>query len=217
MTHRRRLLCLLPIGLAVAVGAGWWWFARLQSLPFKIVLKGPSAYSGGRGVSGGNLVVVSPKPGIFFGTVTKPDSEEQFPYVILFRYGRPKSDGFSRSLQGNCTNGSYSSESNNAIELDGKRIEAVYRFEHTAVENESLTIGGESVDIRSGQVFLINLSDQATVYRQKNLELPAISSKLESPQDVERLAEAVRKSLESQDPEIKAFLRSVDELTTEPN
>jgi hypothetical protein len=95
--------------------------------------------------------------------------------------------------------------------LDGERIEALYRIElnenRTAVENEHLSIGGARADITSGQVFLIDLSDEAPIYRQKKLELPAISSKLESPQDVEWLAETIRKSLESQDPEVRAFLR----------
>ena len=58
-----------------------------------------------------------------------------------------------------------------------------------------------------GNPFLIDLSDQAPVYHQKKLELPAITTKLESPQDVERLAEVIQKSLESQDAEIKEFLQ----------
>jgi hypothetical protein len=211
MTHRRQLLGLLFVGLAVVLGTGWWWLSRPHTPPFKIVLKGSSGYSGNLGVSGGNLFVVAPKPGTFFGTVRKPDGQEQFTYLILFRYGLPKSDGTNRGLQFSCTSDGNNAETKNAIELDGKRIEAVYRIElnetRTAVENESLTIGGESVDITSGQVFLIDLSDESPVYRQKKLELPAISSKLESPQDVERLAETIRKSLESQDPEIKAFLQ----------
>ena len=59
----------------------------------------------------------------------------------------------------------------------------------------------------SGQVFLIDLTDETPVYQQKNVELSAISSKFGSTQDVEQLVETIRKSLESQDPAIKEFLR----------
>jgi len=61
--------------------------------------------------------------------------------------------------------------------------------------------------VSSGHVFLIDLTGETPVYRQKEVELPAIPSKLESTEDLERLAEAIQKTLGSKDPEIKAFLR----------
>jgi len=215
MTHRRKLLLVLTIGLviilALVAAAGWWWYGRFQSLPFKIVQRGSSTYSNNLGVSSGNLVVDAPKPGLLFGTVRKPGSREQFTYLILFRYGRPKSDDSSRGLQFHCTSDGKKAEANDTVELAGKRIEAAYRIQlnekGTAVANESLTIGGKGVDMTSGQVFLIDMTAEAPVYQQKKAELPAIPSKLESTQDVEQLAESLRKSLESQDPEIKAFMR----------
>ena len=73
--------------------------------------------------------------------------------------------------------------------------------------NESLTVGGKRVDMTAGRVFLIDLTADAPAYRQKKAELPAIPAKLDTPADVERLADIIRASLESQDPEIKAFLR----------
>ena len=94
--------------------------------------------------------------------------------------------------------------------MNGKPIEASYRVElnetRTAVANESLTIGGKPVDITSGRVFLLDLTTNPQVYRQMNVELPAVPTKLESEEDAERAAEAIRKSLESQDSDIKAFL-----------
>lgn len=212
MTHRPKfLLPLLFIGLVLVAGAGWWWYARSDGLPFKIVLRGSTSSSENLGVSGGNLVVVAPKPGVFFGTVRKPGSQEHFTYLILFRYGRPGSGGSHRGIESHCTSEGRKAETKDAIELAGKRIEAAYRIELnqtlTAVANESLTIGGKSMDMTAGQVFLIDLTAETPTYQQKKVELLAIPSKLESTQDVEQLAEAIRKSLESQDPEIKEFLR----------
>lgn len=77
MTHRRKLLLgLLFVSLILVAGAGWWRYTRSQSLSFKMVLRGSSSSSGNLGVSGGNLVIVAPKPSVFFGTVRKPSSPE---------------------------------------------------------------------------------------------------------------------------------------------
>ena len=46
---------------------------------------------------------------------------------------------------------------------------------------------------------------EAPVHQQMKVELPAIPS-LESREDAERAAEAIRERLESQDAEIKTFL-----------
>jgi hypothetical protein len=212
MAPRRKLLLgLLVLGLALVAGAGWWWYTGFRPLPFKVVLRGSSSSSGQLGVSGGNLVIDVPKPGLFFGTVRKPGSQEQFTYVILFRYGHPRSGGPNRGIQFHCRSDGRRAETRDAIDLDGRRIEAVYHIELsetlTAVAKESLTLDGKNQDLSSGQVFLIDLTAEMPGYRQKKVDLPAISSRLETAEDVERLAEAIRKSLESQDPEIKAFLR----------
>jgi len=102
-------------------------------------------------------------------------------------------------------------ETNASFEVNGSPIEVSYRVElnetQTAVANEILTIEGKYVDIAAGQVFLVDLTAEPPVYRQMKVELPAIPTKLETTEDAERAAEAIRKSLESQDPEIKAFCR----------
>jgi hypothetical protein len=208
MTHRRKLLLgLLFLGLVVVAGAGWWWYTR----PFKIILGGCRGSSDNLSVSCGHRVVVGPKPGVLFGTVRKPGRQEEFTYVILVRHGRPSSDGSNQGSRVYCTSDGSKAETKDEIELEGKRIEAAYRIElnqtRTAVATESLAIGGKSVDITSGQVFLIDLTAETPADQQKKVELPVIPSQWESPQDIEQLAEAIRKSLESQDSEIKAFLR----------
>lgn len=214
MAHRSRfpLVVLLLTALVIVAGAGvaWWGFTQLRVPAVRFVLRGSSGSSGRLKVSGGNLVVVAPKPGVFFGTVKKPESAEQFTYVILFRYGRPKSDGASRDVQFNCRSDARSAETTDAIELDGRRIEAAYRVALdealTGVTAESLTVGGKRVDTAGGRVFLIDLAADAPAYRQKSAELPAIPANLETPADIERLADTIRQTLESQDPEFRAFL-----------
>lgn len=166
-------------------------------------------------ISSRTLVIVPPKPGVLFGTVGKPGNREQFTYVILFRYGR-RLRGYgggiiSRDRKLLCTFDGTVAETNDQFEVNGKPIEASYRLElnetRTAVANESLTIGGERADIAAGRVFLLDLTVESPVYQQMKVELPAIPAKLETSEDAERAAEAIRKSLESQNPKIKAFLR----------
>lgn len=213
MTHRRTLiLCFVAIGLFFVAMAGWWWYAQFQPLPFKLVLQGSSSSSDDHGVTGGNLVVIAPAPGVFFGTVRKPGSQEQFTYLILFRYGRASSNGSNQGIEFSASSDGTKMGTINAIKLlDDKRIEAAYHVElnetSTSITSESLTIGGKRVDMKFGQVFLIDLTAESPTYQQKKVELPSIPSKIESAQDVERLAETIQKSLERQDPEIKAFLR----------
>jgi hypothetical protein len=205
-------LLFLSIGLLVlaGVGVGWWAIGRLHAAPVKLVLRGSS---GRLKVSGGNLVVVTPRPGVFFGTVKKPDAAEQFTYVILFRYGRPKSNGAAargHGVQFHCTSDARSAATTDAIDLDGRRIEAAYRVEldeaGTSVAAETLTVGGRRVDPAAGRVFLIDLAAEVPAYRQTTADLPPIPANLQTPADVERLADAIRQSLERQGAAFKAFL-----------
>lgn len=230
ITHRRKIIgWLLLIGLVPL--AGWLWHIRLRTPVWKVVEVGARItgadldfirpevrarlVSEGFHISSRTLVVVPPKPGVLFSTVRKPGNQEQFTYLILFRYGpRLWSYGniiISRGFVPRCTFDGTVAETNDRLKVNGKPIEACYRVElnetQTAVANESLRIGGKRVDMASGQVFMVDLAAESPVYQQMKVELPAIPSKLETTEDAERAAEAIRKSLESQDPEIKAFLR----------
>jgi hypothetical protein len=214
MTNRRKLLRgLLLIGLVLV--AGWVWFTRLHTPALRIVEAGGRLTSDNLDISKRTLVVVPPRPGVLFSTVRKPGRQEQFTYVILFRYG-PRIRSFDFNIRGpepDCMLDYFGTwaETTAVFELNEKRIDASYRVElnetRTAVANESLTIRGKRVDMTSGQVFLIDLTTEPPVYRQMKVELPATPSKLETPEDAERAAEAIRQSLESQDLDIKAFLR----------
>ena len=104
-----------------------------------------------------------------------------------------------------------SAETVDAFEVNDGTIEASYRVEldetQTVIVSERMTIGGKHVDMTAGQVFLIDLTTASPIYQQREVELPAIPSKLETREDAERAAEAIRSSLDRRDPKIKAFLR----------
>lgn len=212
MTYRRSaIIGVLFAVFAVAAVAGWWWYKQFQTPPFRIAMLGSACKSGDLGMSGGNLFVVAPKPGIFFGTVKKPGSQEQFTYVVLFKYSTARSDYQNQSIRSSSGSEGRKTHADTAIELNGKRLEARYEIELTdtlkGVANESLLVGGKTIDLTSGRVFLLDLASATPVYDQKNLELPSIHGDLNDPIDVEMLAMRVFKSLAEKDPEIKAFLR----------
>jgi len=231
MTNRRKTIGWLLLICLVSL-AGGLWYAQLRKPAWKIVqvggrLTGDDLHgirpevrarlvSERFHISSRTLVVVPPKPGVLFGTVRKPGNQEQFTYLILFRYGRRlRSYGGiiskDRKRKLLCTFDGTVAETNDRFKVNGKPIEASYRVElnetRTAVLNESLTLGGESADIGAGRVFLLDLTAQTPVYRQMKVELPPTPSKLGSEEAAEKAAEAIRRSLESQDPEIKVFLR----------
>ena len=216
MAQRRKLLSgLLLIGLILV--AGWLCFTRLRTPAIEIVEPGRRLTSDTLDISSKTLVVVPPKPGVLFSTVRKLEDKEEFAYLILFKYGRRiRQHSTSIVRRGSspavCKLDHFGkwAETPAEFQVNGKPIEASYRVEldetRTAVANESLTIGGKPADITSGRVFLLDLTTDPQVYRQMNVELPAVPTKLESEEDAERAAEAIRKSLESQDSDIKAFL-----------
>jgi hypothetical protein len=206
---RRRLLVLglLVLLAALPVGAGALWFARDRTGSYRIVMRG------GRRLSGGNLFLVSGKPAILFATVTKPGAQEELSYVLVFRHALSAADlaGPGPYIDLGTSGEGRKQVSRDAITINGRRIEARYEVAwnetYTEVTREALAVGAQSKELNAGQVFLVDLAGQAPVYIQKNLDLMPSVTPLESPADVERLAEAILRSLENQDAETKAFIR----------
>lgn len=207
------LYCLVGLSLISALGAAtfWWYKKHLPAPPPNVALCGTSVSTDILGVSGGHLVVERPKPGLYFGTVRKPGTPEQITYLCVFRYGPGGWDNVSQRIHSHSQASGNTGKTADAIGLGGQRIEAEYQIElnnaHTAVATETLTIGGERVDLSAGRVFLIDLTAETPVYRQKKVELPPITTKLDRAADLRRFAEAVRASLLEGDEEIKGFLQ----------
>jgi hypothetical protein len=216
MTLKRRhflVLGLLVLLSALAVGAGVLWFARNRTTSYSIIMRGARSFRGNVGVSGGNLFLVSGKPAILFATVTKPGTQEQLSYVLVFRHALSAADleGLGPPMNLGTSGEGRKQESRDAITINGKRIEARYEVDwnetYTELTREALAVGGQSKELTAGKVFLVDLASQAPVYIQKNLKpMPSVAP-LESSEDVERLAEAILRTLESQDAESKAFIR----------
>ena len=126
----------LLIALTGAVGCG----DRVAPQP-KITTVGFLSATDDFAVSGGHLVVLPGKPGVTFGTVTKPKTSQQLTYVILFKLPPTSNesslglDGYARS-QGDV-------EVKSVCTINGKRIEASAHYElnkeRTAVTKEVLT------------------------------------------------------------------------------
>jgi hypothetical protein len=220
MKRRRFLLLGLFALLAVlSVGAGVLWFARNRTGgparddadSYRMILRGGRSFFGKVGMSGGNLFLVSGKPAILFATVTKPGAQEELSYVLVFRHALSAADLARLDLHLGTSGEGKKQESHDAITISGKRIEARYEVDwnktYTEVTREALTVGGKSKELSAGKVFLVDLAGPEPVYKQKNLKLMSSVTPLESPADVERLAEAILRILENQDAETKAFIR----------
>lgn len=214
MINQRKVLSgLLLIGLTLV--AVLLWFVRLRTPAWNIVEAGTRLTSDNLDITSRTLVVVPPKPGVVFSTVRKPESQEQFTFIILFKYGR-RLRSYSTTLlrrepppRTMLDHFGKWGQTSAAFELNGKPIDVSYRIElnetRKAVTNESLTIEGKHVDMLSGQVFLVDLTAESPVYQQMKVKLPAIPIRLETNEDAEQAAETIRRSLESQNSEIKVF------------
>jgi hypothetical protein len=201
----------LGIALIVAIGAGWWLYQKARTLPSKVVLGGTRVSNDVLGVSSGNLVVITPKPGMYFGTVTKTGGQRQFTYLVLFRYSPHAFGGLAKRIHSHSQAAGNMATTSDAIEMEGRRIEVAYLIElndaQTEVASETLKINGEQVELSAGHVFLIDLTAATPTIRQKKLELPPIPAKLETVEEIEQFAETIRASLEKQDAEIGECLK----------
>ena len=212
---RRRLLVLglLVLLAALFVGAGVLWFARNPPGSYRIIMRGGRSSFGTVGITGGGLFLVSGKPAILFGTVTKPGGQEELTYVLVFRHALVAADlaGLGPPMDLIASGEGRKPESRGAITINGKRIEAHYEVEwnetYTEVAREALKAGGQSKELNAGKVFLVKMAGQVPVYIQEDLKVMPSVTPLESPADVERLAEAILRILENQDAETKAFIR----------
>ena len=195
---------VLLIALTSAVGCG----NRVAPQP-KYSIVGFRTATDNFAVSGGHLVVQPSKPGVTFGTVTKPNSSEEFIYVILFKLPPTTNESsFSTDCHARTHVGA---EVKCVYAINGKRIEATadYEFnkERTAVTKEKLTVGGKEVDPAAGRVFVLDLTAASPAYQQKKIALPDNVPKLEEPADIERYAEVLLKHLQEKEPELKDWLK----------
>jgi hypothetical protein len=161
-------------------------------------------------VSGGHLVAHPGKPGVMFGTMTKPKGSPQLTYVILFKLP-PTTNESSFGLSGRARSEGSTGEVASVCTINGKRIEATSRYElnadRTAVTTEKLTVGGKEVDPAAGRLFMLDLTTAPPVYQQKKIALPDDVPKLEETADVERYAEVLLKRLHEKEPELKDWLK----------
>jgi hypothetical protein len=209
-------LGVLILLTALLAGTGAWWFNQVRSTPYRSVMQGGRNSTGDFGITAGNVFVVAGKPAVVFATVKKPGAQEELTYALVFRrlptgpsLGA-KGPAIDSSSFGSSGDGrKYRSHA--AFSINGKQIEASYEVElneaRSDVAHESLTAGGKGRDLAAGRVFFVDVAGQSPAYKQKTLNASPTVSPLQSPEDVERLAEAILKALESQDEEAKAFLQ----------
>jgi hypothetical protein len=204
---------LLVILAASFAGAAFLWFRGHRTGSYSIIMCGGRSSRGNLGITSGNLFLVSGKPAVLYGTVTKPGAQEELSYVLVFRHALSARDfaGFGPPIDFGSFGEGWKHESRDAITISGKRIEAHYEVElngtGATVAREALTVGGQSKDLTAGKVFLVDLATEAPAYTQKNLEQIPPVTPLGSPADVERFALAILQILENQDATTNALLR----------
>jgi hypothetical protein len=160
---------------------------------------------GGQGLSasGGNLLAHEGRPGVFFGTIKTPDSQERISYFVVFKHDISLPDGFSLSQDGNSSGNSREVSSDHSVVVNGKALIAKHNLklgEDNQVAEEMLKLGDDIFDLEAGRFFLIDLTTDAPTYEQLDVDIPTDISQLESPADIERIAEEVLEALKPEGP-----------------
>jgi hypothetical protein len=191
----------LGLGLLIALTGAVGCDNRVAPQP-KYTAVGYRTATGDFAVSGGHLVAHPGKPGVMFGTLTKPKDSPQLTYVILFKLP-PTTNESSLGLGGH-TRSEGGAEVKSVYTINGKRIEATANYElnaeRTAVAKETLTVGGKEVDPGAGRVFVLDLTAASPTYQQKKIALPDVVPKIEETADVERYAEVLLIHLQEKEP-----------------
>lgn len=179
--------------------------------PTKYIAVGAGASADGFAASGGNLLAQGGKPGVMFGTVTPPKGTTRLSYVILFKLPPAKSGFNIQSANDAKGLSAGGADIEAAHTIHGNRIEARSVFElkadRSAIEKETLSVGGQAADPMAGRLFLIDFTAASATYEQKDITLPDAAPTLTSEADVERFAESLIKSLREKNPEIARWLK----------
>lgn len=214
---KRVLLVVVPL-ILLATGAVWWWYSRPAELPFHLIMSGPSTYSNDFGISGGNLMAVTGKPGVCFGTVRRAKEQEMVAYVLLFRCdarllrdARHHPESRNMGVEMHASSDGRLAECKWAITMLGRKISVHHKIEKEATPSkgikETLLLNGNPVELTAGRVFLLDLAPDTPTYRQRNVPMPDSLTPLNSWQDVERIADSLWKQLEGKDEEVRTFLQ----------
>jgi len=166
------------------------------------VVRGSRAAGTHFAISGGNLLTRRGEPGMLFGTARSGDAQERLTYVVVFRNPPGELNRFAQ--QGKCKAKGQSGQTESVIQLNNHKIETSYQIsydEEWSVETESLKIGEKEVNVKSGRLFVIDLTTSIPTYQQIQAELSSEIASLETLEDVERIVEETFKTLKPHLPE----------------
>ncbi|MBS0266922.1 MAG: hypothetical protein JSS02_33655 [Planctomycetes bacterium] len=213
---RRAILVIISLIVLLTGGVAVHSYSQRQNDSYRLIQRGARSSFGNATMSGGNAFFVSGKPAVLFGTVTKPNSPEQFSYILVFRnavsvkelaeLGAP-----GAGLDAGVTGSGTRQISHSAITIRGQRLEARHVIEwnkdFTEVTSEKLTVGGQERDLAAGNVFLVDLTGPEPVSVQKKIAgLPVFGPRDTFP-DVEKMSEEILLRLSQADDETKKFVK----------
>ena len=197
--HSQVVVALVTVMMCTALGC-----FLAGKPPYKSTVLGSRAGGHDLSASGGNLLAHEGRPGVFFGTLKTPDTKERISYFVVFKHNIALPDGFSLSQDGNSSGNNREVTSDHSVVVNGKTLLAKHNVklgESNEVAEEALELGGDVIDLEAGRIFLIDLTTGAPTYEQLDVDIPTDISQLESPADVERIAEKVLEALKPKGPE----------------
>ena len=181
--------------------------ATAKSRVDDLVFGGGSSESDGFWVSSPNARFRQDGPGVAFGLIQPPGSAKTFAYCALIKGIDGKVNGYNAG----CKNDSRTASSSLQIEVDGAKLELVYKMEidqqTKKVVSESLTANGKALDPGKGRVLLIARAGKDLTCQQAATELPKSPTAPRTTEEVEALAKEQLKRLRQECDAVRAFLK----------
>jgi hypothetical protein len=217
LNRRTKRLWLIPALLILVPVFGLLLLRFMYVPPFTVAEGGGKISRGALSIRTPTKSIAPPEAGIVFSTVTFPGQQEQLAFLILFDYGGELATYSSVSpntagpVQGGIQSpGGRWAEIIVGFSVNGEPIEGRYYVELddslTKVATETLSVGGESYDVSSGRVFLIELAAAIPSCQQVDVTMPPVPVNLETRDDILRAGDVLRSTLAERHPEIEEFL-----------
>jgi hypothetical protein len=150
------------------------------------------------------------EPGVFFGTMKKPDSEREFIYLILAKHQATKSGG---SSGGGFKTGDNTVHSKGTVDikLGDKKLAIGHELEFDTTANvvkmETLTINGKPVDFKEGRLILMDCTGSEITWKQVKVKLPGKLPDPDKREGVRETAKRVKAELSAESKEVREFLK----------
>lgn len=175
----------------------------------EMIVGGGSTEADGLWISGPSLYLRRDMPGMFFAMAKAPEGKRTFAYFLLIK-GDERRRTFATYSSRSAVAAALGTSAG-SVEIAGKRVDVAYQMviDPTGKQapQETLTINGQALDLRSGRVVLVDLSGDKVRHEQIDATLPGDPPELRETKDVESLSKRLLDRLSKENKSVRELRR----------